>query len=74
MPIGPIERIILEEHDPLLSHIKSSHMAGPVAMQPRPGRWLIDKVPMRDYFSGKYVIEARKIIVSEQENASFDAS
>lgn len=66
MAIGPLEKIILDEHDPLLSRFKKSQMLGPVTMRWRPGRWLIDKVPARDYFSGKYVVEARRIIVSEQ--------
>lgn len=69
MAIGPIEKIVLDEHDPLLSRLRKAPAVGPVAMSSRPGKWLIDKVPVRDYFSGKYVLEARQIILSEQESA-----
>lgn len=69
MAIGPLEKIVLDEHDPVILRLRKGQTVGPVTMQARPGTWLIDKVPARDYFSGKYVLEARRIIASEQESA-----
>lgn len=69
MAIGPIEKITLDEHDPLLLGLKKAQTLGPIAMHPRPGKWLIDKVPARDYFTGKYVVEARRITVAERDSA-----
>jgi hypothetical protein len=37
-------------------------------MQSRAGKWLVDKTPTRDYFTRKFIIEARQII-SEQTQA-----
>jgi hypothetical protein len=38
-------------------------------MQSRAGKWLVDKMPTRDYFTGKFIIEARQIISGQQTQA-----
>jgi hypothetical protein len=69
MAIGPIERIVLDQHEPLLSRLMKSHTRGPVEMKSHPGKWLVDKMPARDYFTGQFFIEARQIISGQQTQA-----
>jgi hypothetical protein len=38
-------------------------------MRPHAGKWLVDKMPTRDYFTGKFIIEARQIISGHQTQA-----
>jgi hypothetical protein len=69
MAIGPVEMIVLDQHEPLLSRLMQSHTREPVEMQSRAGKWLVDKMPTRDYFTGKFIIEARQIISGQQTQA-----
>ena len=68
MAIGPVERIVVDQHEPLLSRLMKSHTSGPDEMKSHAGKWLVGKMPARDYFTGKFIIEARQII-SEQTQA-----
>jgi hypothetical protein len=69
MAIGPIERIVVDQHEPLVSRLLKSHTSGPVKMKSHPGKWLVDKMPARDYFTGQFIIEARQIICGQQSEA-----
>jgi hypothetical protein len=69
MAIGPVERIVVDQHEPLLSRLMKSHTSGPVEMKSHAGKWLVDKMPARDYFTGKFIIEARQIISGQQTQA-----
>jgi hypothetical protein len=37
-------------------------LSGPVELPDRPGRWLIDRIPAREYFTGDFVVEARLVL------------
>jgi hypothetical protein len=69
MAIGPVERMVVDQHEPLLSRLMKFHTSGPVEMKSHAGKWLVDKMPMRDYFTGKFIIEARQIISGHQTQA-----
>ena len=50
MTIGSLKRIVVDQHEPLLSRLMKSHTRGPVEMKSHPGKWLVDKMPAQDYF------------------------
>jgi hypothetical protein len=60
--IGPVERFRISQGEPVLSRLLKGDLAGSVEISDRPGRWLIDRLPARDYFTGDFIVEARQVL------------
>jgi hypothetical protein len=67
MGVGPIEKLILLPEDPVLPCLIESVLSGPVEFFLYAGvSWLVEKMPTRDFFTGKYIVEARRITSIEK--------
>lgn len=70
MSIGPVERLVVDPEEPALVGLLSGKSRGPVEFSTVPGRWLVDRFPVRNYFSRRYEIIARRVFPDGERLAS----
>ena len=67
MSIGPIENLVLPADEPALSVLMGRPVHGPIEFATVPGKWLVDRTPARDYFTGRFHVSARRVFGDDRD-------